>query len=100
MKKLIQLHARDNVGVAITALKAGEAVLVGGETIQVRGDIGPGHKVALRGIAEGEKVHRNAVPIGSSTRDIGPGEHVHLHNLKSDYIPTLNRHYQNREVRS
>jgi len=28
------------------------------------------------------------VPIGSATRAIKAGEHVHLHNMKSDYIPT------------
>ena len=28
------------------------------------------------------------MPIGSATRDIEPGEHVHLHNMKSDYLPT------------
>ncbi len=63
-------------------------------------DIGPGHKVALCEIAAGEKVRRNNVAIGSATEDVAAGEHVHLHNLKSDYIPTLNRHYQDRVVQS
>jgi hypothetical protein len=29
------------------------------------------------------------VPIGSATQDIAVGEHVHLHNMKSDYIQTF-----------
>jgi hypothetical protein len=29
------------------------------------------------------------MPIGSATRDIAVGEHVHLHNMKSDYIDTV-----------
>jgi len=31
------------------------------------------------------------VAIGSATRDIAVGEHVHLHNMKSDYLPTYTR---------
>ena len=26
--------------------------------------------------------------IGTATSDIGRGEHVHTHNLESDYLPT------------
>jgi hypothetical protein len=29
------------------------------------------------------------VSIGSATKDIAIGEHVHLHNMKSEYIPTF-----------
>jgi hypothetical protein len=47
-----------------------------------------GHKVALVPIAAGEKVCKYGAPIGSATRQIRPGEHVHTHNLASDYLPT------------
>ena len=100
MKKLIRLHPDDNVAVALTALQMGETLELDGRTVSVADDVAPGHKLALRPIAEAEKVRRNAVPIGSATRAIRPGEHVHLHNLRSDYIPTLNRHYNDREVPS
>ena len=40
----------------------------------------------MRAIAEGEKVLKFGVPIGSAVRAILPGEHVHVHNIKSDYI--------------
>jgi hypothetical protein len=36
-------------------------------------------------------VIKYGAPIGSATRDIAPGEYVHTHNLKSDYLPTLAR---------
>ena len=42
----------------------------------------------MRHIAAGEKVLKYGAPIGSATRDIGQGEHVHLHNMRSDYLPT------------
>jgi altronate dehydratase len=47
-----------------------------------------GHKLALAPVAAGEKVVKYGSPIGSATRDIQPGEYVHLHNLRSDYLPT------------
>jgi hypothetical protein len=33
-------------------------------------------------------VLKYGVSIGSATADISLGEHVHLHNIKSDYTPT------------
>jgi len=36
----------------------------------------------------GDKVRRYGSPIGSMTQDAAPGEHVHLHNLQSDYLHT------------
>ncbi len=50
-----------------------------------------GHKVAARDIAAGEKIVKYGAPIGSATRDIASGEHVHTHNVKSDYLPTFKR---------
>ena len=98
MKKLIQLHPKDNVAIIVRSLQAGENVTLGDINLQLSAGIGSGHKVALVPIVQGEKVRRNNVNIGSASQDIAPGEHVHLHNLKSDYIPTLNKHYHDREV--
>jgi hypothetical protein len=58
--------------------------LVGGttaESIQVKGLIPPGHKVATRAIATGEPVRRYNQIIGFATKPIAAGEHVHTHNL-------------------
>jgi altronate hydrolase len=43
-----------------------------------------GHKVAVRPVASGEQVRKYGQSIGVATRDIGPGEHVHSHNLAMD----------------
>ena len=60
-----------------------------------------GHKVATRAIAAGEKVVKYGAPIGSAMRAIAQGEHVHTHNLRSDYLPTFARgegaHYEHME---
>ncbi len=71
----LRLHADDNVLTVIVA----------------NGPIPLGHKIAARDIAAGEKIIKYGAPIGSAIRDIASGEHVHTHNLKSDYIPTFKR---------
>ena len=85
--QLISLHPTDNVVVALCDLKAGQEVtLTDGCVLTLLEDIGFGHKVAVRAISQGEKVLKYGLPIGSATRDIAAGEHVHVQNMKSDYI--------------
>jgi len=86
--RLLQLAPADNVCVLVKTLPAGETLTVSGKSIAVPERIGLGHKIAHRDIASGEKIIKYGVPIGSATRGIAAGEHVHLHNMKSDYMPT------------
>ena len=88
--KLISLNRIDNVAVALCDLQAGQEVtLADGSVLTLRDDIAFGHKVAVRSIDEGEKVLKYGLPIGSATRNIEAGEHVHEHNLKSNYVWSL-----------
>jgi hypothetical protein len=85
---LIRLHPEDNVAVLIRSVGAGDALRIDGEPLVCPKDLPLGHKLATRAIAAGEKILKYGAPIGSATRNIGRGEHVHLQNIKSDYIPT------------
>ncbi len=87
-RRLITLSAADNVVVCCTDLPAGTALCIDGAPRVLRQLIKLGHKVARRAIGKGEKIIKFGVPIGSATVAIAPGEHVHLHNMQSDYIPT------------
>lgn len=86
---LLRLSRADNVAVATGNFDAGAETKVDGASIHLRDRIAVGHKVALVEIAVGEKVIKFGCPIGSATRLIRAGEHVHTHNLKSDYLPTF-----------
>lgn len=86
--RLILLSDADNVCIARVRLKAGESVVLDGGSTTVDADVGLGHKIARRPIAAGEKVLKYGAPIGSATRAIAAGQHVHVHNMKSDYTPT------------
>jgi altronate hydrolase len=75
----IRLHPSDDVVIARAQLVGGTQLL--DEKITVSGLVPPGHKVATRAIKAGEPVRRYNQIIGFASRDIAPGEHVHLNNL-------------------
>src|SRR5438477_6830827 len=79
--KAMVLKPEDDVAVARAALTAGTMLEDGPARIEVRQDIGPGHKVARRPRRAGEAVRRYGQVIGFATRDIAVGDHVHSHNL-------------------
>ncbi len=88
---VLRLSPGDNVGVVIRAVSPGELLIFDGGTATAIDSIPYGHKVAICPIKCGEKVLKYAAPIGSAVRDISVGEHVHVHNIKSDYLPTYLR---------
>ena len=70
----------------LQAAEAGEVELIGAGAAQLLRLIEPidsEHKAAITSIAEGTSVIKYGAPIGLATRDIAPGEWVHLHNCRS-----------------
>ena len=86
--RLLRLSPEDNVATVTATIEAGESIAIDGRPVTVRASIPMGHKVAVAAIPAGGRVVKYGAPIGSATRDIRPGEHVHTHNLASDYLPT------------
>ena len=84
----IRLCAEDNVVVLVRSLDSGAKLEIEGCSFTLAGPLGLGHKLAARPIAKGERIYKYGAPIGSAVRDIAMGEHVHVHNMKSDYLPT------------
>jgi hypothetical protein len=85
---VLLMAPQDNCLIARSALRAGDVVTIDGQSITLPQDIDLGHKLARRPLAVGDKVLRYGAAIGSVTRPIAIGEHIHTHNLESDYIPT------------
>ncbi|MEN6478037.1 MAG: UxaA family hydrolase [Anaerolineales bacterium] len=86
MVNALLIHPTDNVAVALRDLSAGEALCTreaGLPPVVTREAVPFGHKVAIRPIAKGAQVIKYGASIGLATRDIAPGEHVHVHNLTS-----------------
>lgn len=84
----ILLDPDDNVAVVIQEnLPKGE-YSVGDVRLLIQQNTPFGHKVALRDIPASAAIVKCGVSIGTATIAIAAGEHVHLHNMKSNYIPT------------
>ena len=75
-KLTVKLNENDNVATALRKLNAGEIT----QNLKIINDIPKGHKIALRKILKGEKIIKYDQLIGIASKDILPGEHVHVDN--------------------
>ncbi|MEK3734636.1 altronate dehydratase family protein [Paenibacillus sp. FSL M8-0334] len=98
MNDMIVLHPKDDVGIALKPLAAGEharCVIDGKEhAFEAREDIPKGHKLALRPIEKGSHVIKFGYSIGVATAAIEPGSWIHTHNLKSGLSGKLDYEYR------
>jgi altronate hydrolase len=92
---VIRIHPADDVVIARQQLVGGTRLEELG--ITVVGLVPPGHKIAVRPIAQGAPVRRYNQIIGTAKQPIAAGQHVHTHNLEfssfaRDYAPTTGTH--------
>jgi altronate hydrolase len=80
VKKFIQINTNDNVVVALVDLIKDSTIL----GFQLKDDIKRGHKLALKQLQAGENIIKYGYPIGQATKEILPGELVHVHNIKTN----------------
>lgn len=85
-KRALLLDSADNCVVAIEPVMAGDEVIFEGGSLTAQSSIALGHKLAIRPVAAGAKVTKYGASIGSARVAIAKGEHIHSHNLASDYI--------------
>ncbi len=78
----IHLRDQDNIAVAVKNITAGTATTIGNQSISFPGNVKLGHKFAVRPIAEGEAIYKYGQIIGFANRNINPGDHVHVHNVR------------------
>lgn len=87
----ILLHEDDSILVCTRTSRAGSKVIINGMAYVLAADILLGHKIARGALCAGDPVLRYGIKIGSMTASAKPGDHIHNHNLKSDYIPAHGR---------
>ncbi len=86
------VHASvDSVGVVVVEDATKGKALTGwimesdkNAVVQANEDIPLGHKVALVNLQKGEQVIKYGFPIGRTVAAIRKGEHVHVHNTKTE----------------
>ncbi|MFV0289871.1 MAG: UxaA family hydrolase [Mangrovibacterium sp.] len=89
MADYIKINSIDNVIIALKDYAKGEIADVDGYQIELKGDVGRGHKIAIQPIAEGENVIKYGAPIGHATTAISIGEKVHVENTKTNLSGTI-----------
>lgn len=87
-ERTLLLSPHDNIVVALKDLEAGVTLWFGEGGCVLDRPAPTGFKIARRDIARGEKILKYGAEIGSAVADIEAGQVVHIHNMKSDYLPT------------
>lgn len=82
MKGYILIHPNDNVIIALKSFDKGDVISLD-EDIVLQDAIMRGHKIAIKALAVGDAVCKYGYPIGTASEAIEPGQHVHVHNVKT-----------------
>jgi altronate dehydratase small subunit len=85
--RLLLLSGDDNVVISRTNLARGDVVTIDGVQVTLSVDVHLGFKIARCDLGSGQKILKYGAIIGSATADIRRGDVVHLHNMRSDYLP-------------
>jgi hypothetical protein len=95
----ILLHADDNVLLCRGPVRAGDVLTIDGSEIVATETVDVGHKLARYDLQPGDTVRKYGAPIGAMTQAASIGGHVHLHNMKSNYIASHTRQTVSDEVK-
>lgn len=91
---IIKIHSLDNVAVALQDLDVNQIVEVAGVSITLPQPVARGHKFAIEPIAQGAMITKYGLPIGHALTAIGPGEHIHSQNAKTNLSDLDEYQYQ------
>lgn len=86
IKHIIILNEKDNVGVALKDILPGTYLLNNDDKelkIIIKEKIEAGFKVCVQHINNKDVIYKYGRVIGSASKDINPGEKVHIHNINS-----------------
>lgn len=97
-KKVIKIHPKDNVAVAIQPLDVNDIVIIDDYELFIKEPIMIGHKIALQNIPMNDHIIKYGSVIGKAKHMIEEGAYVHSHNLATtlgevysyEYLPELN----------
>ncbi|WP_068545519.1 UxaA family hydrolase [Thalassotalea crassostreae] len=96
--RFVLLGNEDNVFVCCERVLAGTEVCLEGISVALNTNIDVGHKIARYNLKSGEKIIKYGAPIGSTVSNINFAEHIHMHNMKSDYIASHTRQNKSGEA--
>ncbi len=81
-QKVLRINEKDNVLVALSNLKKGEAIHFNDEIFLLQNDIAAKHKFSMKDLQEADEIIMYGVLVGKATQAIKNGELIHTHNIK------------------
>lgn len=94
---VLQIHPKDNVLVALTNLKKGDAIDYHQKTYILKEDIAEKHKFFIQHLAQGERITMYGITVGKiTTEQVEVGERMSVENTKheADAYAYRNVNYQ------
>lgn len=91
--RIIRITSKDSVAIALDEIKEGEVLSLNGEELMAITNIPFGHKIALCNIFTHENIIKYGQSIGHAKCKIKKGEHIHVHNLKTNLDGVLEYQY-------
>jgi altronate hydrolase len=82
--KVLRLDPKDTIVIALTDLKQGDSVRVGGETFVLATDVSAKHKFAAKSFAPGDPIFMYGVMVGRASAPIRQGEAITTMNIRHD----------------
>jgi altronate hydrolase len=80
----VHLRPQDNVAIVARPIPPDVTIDHAGASLKTTTRIGMGHKLALTPIKKGAAVYKYGQIIGFASKDIAPGDWVHVHNVSAD----------------
>ena len=87
--KILRIHSRDNIIVALTNLSKGDIVELDGVSIALVSDVKAKHKFAVRNLTIGEEVYMYGVVVGKAKNKILQGEVITRQNIIHETEPYI-----------
>ena len=89
--KILKIHPKDNIVVALLDLKEGEILNLEDKKISLKTDVNKKHKFALKNLNKGENIYLYGVVVGKAIRPIKKGEAINSknisHHTQEYYLP-------------
>ena len=89
--KILKIHPKDNIVVALFDLKEGEILILEDKKISLKTDVYKKHKFALENLNKGENIYLYGVVVGKAIRPIKKGEAINSknisHHTQEYYLP-------------
>jgi altronate hydrolase len=91
-KKVIKVHPKDNVLVALTDIKKGEVIEHEGASYTLQDDVNAKHKFFTTDLKKGDKIIMYGVLVGTAQKDVLKGGWMNTGNTKHAAEPYNYRH--------